>query len=192
MTRLIVAALLLLLAGCRTMPPNENPPVRTVSEVDLQRYLGTWHEIAHFPMFFQRHCIGDTTADYALRPDGDIRVTNRCRTESGFDQATGHAKVVDGSRNARLRVSFFWPFYGDYWIIGLDPDYRWAVVGSPSRKYLWVLARSNDLPDDQLEAALNSARSQGYDLTPLVLTGPAAARQGGVRSGFSRVMEATQ
>lgn len=156
----------------------EPVPVQSVPAVDLARYLGTWYEIAAFPMFFQRNCIGDTTAEYVLRDDGDIAVTNRCRTASGFDQATGRAWAPDEGNSARLKVSFFWPFRSDYWILGLDTDYRWAVVGNPNRKYLWILSRTPQLTKDALDKALQSARAQGYDLTPLVFT-----LHGGGRSG---------
>ena len=145
-------------------------PVATVAAVDLVRYAGRWFEIAAFPMFFQRQCIGDTTADYALKPDGEIAVTNRCRTESGFDEARGNAWAPDSGSNSRLKVSFFWPFRSDYWVIGLDPDYRWAVVGHPNRKYLWILSRSPQLPKEQLDLALKAATEQGYDLAPLRYT----------------------
>jgi apolipoprotein D and lipocalin family protein len=152
------------------------PPVRSVGQVDLARYVGKWYEIAAFPMYFQRQCIGDTTAEYALRSDGDIAVVNRCRTEDGFDEAVGRAWVVDGSGNARLKVSFFWPFRADYWILGLDDDYRWAVVGNPNRKYLWVLARTPRLPQDQLDRALEAAAQQGFDLEALKYTPHGDAR----------------
>ncbi len=144
--------------------------VRSVPVVDLARYVGKWYEIAAFPMFFQRRCIGDTTAEYSFRPDGDIAVVNRCRTEDGFDEAVGKAWAVEGSGNARLKVSFFWPFRADYWIVGLDEDYRWAVVGNPNRKYLWVLSRTPRLPREQLDQALQTAAGQGYDLEQLKYT----------------------
>jgi apolipoprotein D and lipocalin family protein len=148
-----------------------NPlPVQSVPHVDLKRYSGKWYEIAAFPMFFQRQCIGDTTAEYQARPDGDIAVVNRCRTETGFDEAVGKAWAVDGAGNGQLKVSFFWPFRSDYWVIGLDDEYQWAVVGNPNRKYLWVLSRSPQLPNDQLGRALEAAMSQGFDLTQLKYT----------------------
>ncbi|WP_043647818.1 lipocalin family protein [Chitinilyticum litopenaei] len=150
--------------------------VRTVPAVDLQRYLGQWYEIAAFPMRFQAQCTGDTTASYTLRDDGQIGVVNRCKTADGsVDSANGRAKVVENSGNARLRVTFFWPFYGDYWVIGLDPDYQWAVVGHPSREYLWVLSRSPQLSPPALEAALASAKAQGYSLDKLRFTPQSAA-----------------
>ncbi len=145
-------------------------PVASVASVDIARYSGKWFEIASFPMYFQRNCIADTSAEYTPTADGNIGVHNRCRTKSGFDDATGKASVVEGSANSRLKVWFFWPFKADYWIIGLDPDYRWAVVGNPNRKYLWVLSRTPQLPADQLKAALASASAQGYDLSKLHYT----------------------
>lgn len=155
----------------------EMPPVAAVERVDLTRYAGRWHEIAAFPMFFQRQCVGDTTADYALRPDGEVTVINRCRTASGFDQATGRAWAVAGTGDAQLKVSFFWPFRSDYWIIGLDENYRWAVVGNPNRKYLWILSRTPELPAAELERALQAARAQGYDLAQLKYTAHGEARE---------------
>lgn len=150
-------------------------PVSSVASVDLARYSGKWFEVASFPMFFQRKCVGDTTAEYAAMPDGAISVHNRCRTESGFDEATGKATVVEGFGNARLKVSFFWPFKADYWVMGLDPAYRWAVVGNPNRKYLWILSRTPQLAPDLLAAALASATAQGFDLAQLKYTTQSAS-----------------
>jgi apolipoprotein D and lipocalin family protein len=148
----------------------EMPPVHSVSQIDLSRYVGKWYEIAAFPMFFQRNCIADTTAEYTLPPDGELRVDNRCRTETGFDQAIGRAWPADAGEPGQLKVSFFWPFRSDYWVIGLDPDYRWAVVGNPNRKYLWILSRTPQLPDADLERARQAAAGQGYDLEQLKTT----------------------
>lgn len=149
-------------------------PVASVASVDLGRYAGKWYEIASFPMFFQRQCVGDTSASYALDAEGRVEVRNRCRTENGFDEAKGVATVVEGWRNSRLKVSFFWPFKADYWVLGLDDDYRWAVVGNPNRKYLWVLSRTPQLPKPLLDAALAAAAAQGYDLSQLRYTPQAA------------------
>lgn len=168
---LLLAAVLPLLPA----PVGASQPVASVASVDLARYAGRWFEIASFPMYFQRRCIGDTTAEYALKPDGEVTVTNRCRTESGFDQAEGNAWAAESGNNARLKVSFFWPFRSDYWVIGLDPDYRWAVVGNPDRKYLWILSRTAELPQAQLDAALQAAANQGYDLGQLRYTRHGAA-----------------
>lgn len=166
--RLILASLLLASSALHAEPAAA--PVQSVTALDLNRYLGRWYEIAAFPMFFQRHCLGDTTADYSLRPDGDITVTNRCRTEQGSEQATGKAWLAEGQSGGQLKVSFFWPFRSDYWVIGLDPDYRWALVGNPNRKYLWLLSRAPQLSKSDLDQALQIARSQGYDLGALRFT----------------------
>lgn len=153
-------------------------PVSAVNQVDLARYVGHWYEIARLPMFWQRQCKADTTADYTREADGTIKVVNRCRLEGGsMDEARGKATVVEGSRNARLKVSFFWPFKADYWIIGLDPDYRWALVGTPNHKYLWLLSRTPTLPEDTVTLALSIARTQGYDLTQLIRTPQSVLRE---------------
>ena len=156
--------------GLAQSPGPADVPVASVAAVDLARYAGKWFEIASFPMFFQRHCVGDSSAHYAPGADGRVEVTNRCRTDGGFDEAKGVANVVEGWRNSRLKVSFFWPFKADYWVLGLDDDYRWAVVGNPNRKYLWVLSRTPHLPKPLLDAALAAATAQGYDLSQLRYT----------------------
>jgi len=148
----------------------DQPEVTSVNTLDTQRYIGKWYEIAAFPMFFQRNCIGDTTAEYALNDDGKIDVTNRCRTKDGFDEAKGKAWQASPNSPSQLKVSFFWPFRADYWVIGLDDNYQWAVVGNPNRKYLWILSRTPDLNKIALEKALSTAKTQGYDLNQLKFT----------------------
>jgi len=141
------------------------PPLEVVDSVDLDRYLGRWYEIASYPAWFQKNCTG-VTADYSLREDGRIKVVNSCRKgslEGKFKQSTGRAKVVDGAGNAKLKVSFFGPFWGDYWIIDLDPDYQWAVVGVPNRKYLWILSRTPQMDIEIYEGIISRLRNQGYD-----------------------------
>jgi apolipoprotein D and lipocalin family protein len=175
MKHLTLSTLLTLapLAMASDTPP---APVTTVAQVDLSRYLGLWHEAARLPMFFQKQCVSDVTAQYAALDNGKISVTNRCRTKDGtFDEAQGKASVVANSGNARLKVSFFWPFSGDYWIIGLDPDYRWAVVGEPKRKSLWILSRANPMAAGDLAAAKKLAQEQGYNLQTLITAGAAPA-----------------
>lgn len=162
---------LLLLAGCAVPQPGPQTPA-TVATVDLPRYLGTWHEVARLPMWAQDRagisCIR-TTATYTLREDGRIGVLNRCTNalDGAERAATGQAYAVEGSQGARLRVSFFWPFFGDYWVLGLDPDYRWAVIGDPRRRYLWILSRTPALPAADQAAAEAVALAAGYDLSAL-------------------------
>lgn len=143
----------------------------TVSKVDLKKYLGRWFEIARYPNRFQKQCTGDTTATYSQLPSGKVEVLNQCRQANGqMDAAKGSAKVVDTTSNAQLKVTFFWPFYGDYWIIGLDSEYRWAVVGEPKRKYLWILSRSSHMSDADYNEALRIIREKGYDPAKLMKT----------------------
>lgn len=144
------------------------PPV-TVDRVDLARYMGRWHEVALLPNFFQRRCVADTTAEYALREDGLVSVTNRCRTQSGeIDQVEGVARVVDPETNAKLEVSFvslfgLRLFWGDYWVLGLGDDYDYALIGTPSRRYGWILARDPNPSEAQLADWLKALAEQGYD-----------------------------
>ena len=130
--------LLILMLGPSSRAAASDAPLQTVPSVDLARYAGTWYEIASYPQRFQKGCTG-TTATYTLRADGGVEVLNRCARDSLNGRVTvarGRARVVDRSTNARLKVSFFWPFWGDYWIIDLGKDYEYAVVGPPSRTYL--------------------------------------------------------
>jgi apolipoprotein D and lipocalin family protein len=152
-------------------------PVRTVPFVDLDRYVGDWHEIARLPNRFQRRCVGDVRASYARRADGRLDVVNQCRTGDGRILARGIARVVDDRTFARLKVRFapawltFLPFvWGDYWIIGLAEDYSWAVVGSPDREYLWILARTPRLDEKSAAAARDVARANGFDVERLIQT----------------------
>jgi apolipoprotein D and lipocalin family protein len=152
--------------------------VRTVPHVDLDRYAGEWFEIARFPNRFQDECAGDVRAMYERRSDGRIDVTNSCRRADGSVQkANGVAKIVDPSTGARLKVRFapalvsFLPFvWGDYWIVGLSEDYSWATVGSPDRKYLWILARQPRLDASAFDAARAAAQNNGFEVDSLVET----------------------
>lgn len=156
--------LLLALGACASA----GPPLRTVESVDLERYAGTWYEIASFPARFQRGCTA-TTARYGVRDDGRVSVRNRCLRDGEERAIEGVAWPVDES-NARLRVRFFWPFAGDYQVIALDPDYRWAVVGHPSRDYLWILSRTARIDDALYERLVGEARAQGFDVGRLART----------------------
>jgi apolipoprotein D and lipocalin family protein len=147
-------------------------PLEVVPHVDLQRYLGTWYEIATIPQRFQKGCVG-VTAEYSLRKNGDIRVVNTCLQETLDGEvrtASGKARVVDRTSNAKLKVCFFWPFWGAYWIIGLDTDYRWAIVGHPDRTYLWILSRSPQMDETLYGDLLKLIADKGYDLTKIKKT----------------------
>jgi apolipoprotein D and lipocalin family protein len=169
---------LALSAGCATSTTERLrlPPLQTVAHVDLSRYLGTWYEIANFPQSFQRGCTA-TTATYTLRADGDIDVLNRCRKGSvdGEEKsALGRAPVVDRATNAKLEVSFFRPFWGDYWIIDLSDDYSYAVVGHPGRDYLWILARTPTMPEATYQTLVTRLQAQGHETSRLARTLQAA------------------
>lgn len=147
-------------------------PLEAVPRVDLQRYLGTWYEIATIPQRFQKGCVG-VTAHYSLRDDGAIDVVNVCRKDTLDGKVTsirGKAWVVDKATYAKLKVRFFWPFSGDYWIIELDPDYRWAVVGHPGRSYYWILSRTPQIAPALYDELIRRAAAKGYDTSRIKKT----------------------
>lgn len=153
----------LLLAGAP--PAAQAAPLQTVPSVDVSRYLGVWHELARYENWFQDADCLNVTAEYGLDKDGDLSVLNTCRDAAGnvMDAADGYARVVRGSGNARLRVSFFWPFFGDYWIVALADDYSWVIVSEPGREYLWILTRSAATGDAERDALVAKAASLGFD-----------------------------
>jgi apolipoprotein D and lipocalin family protein len=146
-------------------------PVRSIPAVDLSRYAGRWYEIARYPNWFQRQCAGEVTAEYTLEPDGRIRVVNRCRTADGtMERAEGVAKKTPGAPDSQLKVrfapavfSFIPAVWADYWIIALAPDYRYAVVGDRSRKYVWILSRTPRLEGSAYDEALAALEANGFD-----------------------------
>ena len=148
-------------------------PLDVVDKVDVQRYIGKWYEIALLPNSFEKGC-SCTTAEYSLIDSKTLRVTNSCRKGSSagvIDRANGKAFVVEGSNNAKLRVQFFWPFRGDYWIIDLDKEnYSYAVVGAPNRKYLWILSRTQKMDDLIFITLVESCRTKGFDVSKLEKT----------------------
>ena len=137
--------------------------------VELKKYLGKWYEIAHLPARFQEGC-SDTTATYTLSEDGSISVLNECRRNGKVKQVKGKAKVVDKNSGAKLKVTFFWPFYGDYWIINLGDNYDYAVVGTPNRKYLWILSRTPQMDDKLFSRLKDFGKSKGFDVENLIRT----------------------
>jgi apolipoprotein D and lipocalin family protein len=173
-----VAALGALLAAGRGSAGE--PELETVPKVDLSRYLGTWYEIARLPSRFQKDCFAPT-AIYDLRPDGDIEIRNRCHKGSPQgkeEEAKGKAWVADKSTNAKLKVQFFWPFRGDYWILELGDQYEYTVVGTPNRSYLWILSRSPQLDEALYQAIVARAKERGFDTSKLIRSGLPAHRGG--------------
>jgi apolipoprotein D and lipocalin family protein len=162
---------LALAASASASRADDLPPVRTVPSVDLARYLGTWYEIALFPQRFEKGCT-ETRATYTLRPDGDIDVVNDCVdcTSGRHRIAHGRAWVTDRTTNAKLRVRFFWPFSGKYWIIDLGENYEYAVVGHPSRTYLWILCRKPVMDAAVYAGILERLKAASWDVTKLSLT----------------------
>ena len=142
-----------------------------VPSVDLNRYVGRWYEIARLPNGFQKKCADTVSANYTLLADGKIEVLNRCRKASGeFTTAKGKAKIVDKKTNAKLKVTFFWPFYGDYWILDLGSNYEYAVVGEPGRKYLWILSRSPQMDEALFQQLLQKMAAKGFNTEMMIRT----------------------
>jgi len=144
--------------------------MQTVKNVDLTKYVGLWYEVAKIPNRFQKQCVKGTTAQYKLKENGEIEVINSCITEEGEkDIAEGIARIVDNKSNSKLEVSFvsifgIRLFWGDYWIIGLGENYEYAIVGTPSRKYGWILSRTPQLDKQKLDQAYQTLNNAGYDI----------------------------
>lgn len=162
----IFLLVLLGISGCSVSPPEG---VRAVAPFELERYLGTWYEIARLDHSFERN-LDNVTAEYALRPDGAIEVRN-----SGINKKTGERKEAVGIAKpigepdvASLKVSFFRPFYSGYHVVALDQDYQWAMVLGQSRKYFWILARDTTLPAGVQAQLLEQARALGVDVSALI------------------------
>jgi apolipoprotein D and lipocalin family protein len=158
---------LLILTGCAVSPTD---PLPTVAKIDLERYSGTWIEIARYENRFEIGCAG-ATAQYVSNGD-HIRVTNSCYNQMGTisAQAIGRAYTVEGSSNSKLKVSFFRPFYGDYWVVMLGDEYQYSVVGDPMRKYLWILSRTKELKEEDKMKILTFLPAIGYDPSKLYWT----------------------
>jgi apolipoprotein D and lipocalin family protein len=162
---IVFASTLLCSCGVATNAPL--PPLEVVSHVELSRYTGTWYEIARYPNSFQKDCI-HSSAVYKLKANGSVSVLNSCQKKGVMKTAEGKARVVDPITNAKLEVSFFWPFWGDYWIIDLGEDYDYAVVSEPRRKYLWILARDPQMDDRLYAKILQRLREKGFDIRMLI------------------------
>lgn len=141
----------------------------TVKELDLNRYLGTWYEIARFPHSFEKNLVG-VTATYSMRDDGKIKVVNqgyKNTLDGELSVAEGKAKIPDKSEPGKLKVSFFWIFYGDYFVLELDENYQYVMIGSSSPKYFWILSRTPQLSPEIYEMLLDKALKRGYNLKKL-------------------------
>lgn len=154
-------------------------PNKPVDALDLARYTGSWHEIAHLPMYFQRKCVDTITATYTRLADGTIEVRNACRNGAGrMEQSIGVARPAGDSPGAlKVRFAPGWlawlPWvWADYWVVDLDPDYQWAVVGSPSRKYLWILSRRSEMHAALFQTLKGRAAQRGYPVERLVMAAP--------------------
>ena len=147
----------------------EQNSLEVVSHVQLEKYLGKWYEIAHLPFRFEDDCT-DITATYSLSKNGNVSVLNECLKEGKLKQAKGKAKIVDKDTGAKLKVTFFWPFSADYWIIDLGKEYNYAVVGTPNRKYLWILSRTPQMDDKLFSQLIESIKSKGFDTNKLIKT----------------------
>jgi apolipoprotein D and lipocalin family protein len=179
MRKKFAAAGLLMLLAALVVKAEKKEPLRVVSSVDLARYAGRWYEVARLPNRFEEKCAGDVTAEYRLVKTDRIKVVNRCRkVDGGTTGAEGAARLKDRKGpNSRLKVRFapsflsFLPFvWGDYQIMELAPDYSHALVGDPSRKYLWVLSRTPQMDEQTYRRLVESARAQGFDVSRLILT----------------------
>jgi len=141
-----------------------------VSTVDLKRYMGMWYEIARLPNYFERK-LKCTSANYTLRDDGRITVLNKgyyLTDPQKSTSARGVAWIPDKNSPAKLKVQFFWPFSGDYWIMELDKEYRYVLVGDPSHKYLWILAREKEMDEQIYNMLLSKAVEKGYDVKSII------------------------
>lgn len=171
--RLILSSMLAFLSFGTPLAANTEEPLKTVHHVDIPRYMGVWYEIASYPQWFSRNCY-NTSATYTLRGDGKVDVLNKCHKGSPtgpLKTASGVAYIANTETNAELKVSFFWPFYGDYWIVELGDDYEYAVVSEPGRGTLWILSRTTQMDQNTLDALLERLKNvHGFDLSKLKYT----------------------
>ncbi|MBN1338758.1 MAG: lipocalin family protein [Bacteroidales bacterium] len=155
------------MVSCKT----KNKDLEVVENLDIRKYTGTWYEIARLPNSFEKNLVC-VSATYSLRDDGKITVFNKGHlsgTPSETKEITGVAWVPDPQDSAKLKVSFFWPFAGRYWVLAIDNDYSYALVGDPSRKFLWILARTKTLPQETVMQLLGEAMEKGFDTGKVVM-----------------------
>jgi len=167
-----MAAMIFMCACSSTKENGTMKPLEVVPSVNIEKYMGTWYEIARYPNKFQDDSCVATQAQYSLRPDGNVKVFNSCR-EGGIDgkvnSIEGKAWSVDKQTNAKLKVQFFWPFSGDYWVIQLDKNYKYAVVGHPKRTHLWILSRTPGLDENTFNAIKQKLIEHGYDPAKMII-----------------------
>ena len=164
---LIAVIMLMIFSSCHPQA------LETVKSVDLEKYAGLWYEYASFPARFQKGCT-NTTAEYKLSPKGYVIVINKCTREKDRTGIEGKAFVVPNSGNAKLKVQFFWPFRGDYWILELADDYSWAAVGNPRRNYLWILSRTPSMDENLYNEITSRVAAKGFDISRLQKTSQSA------------------
>ena len=170
--------MLIPMLGLACADDNDTGSVQVVPAVDLSRYTGKWYEIARLPNSFQKDCVGEVTATYTPLGEGQLKVVNQCREKQGVKQAEGKARLAAKDQpNSKLKVRFApswlsWlpSVWGDYWIIDLAPDYSYSVVGTPDRKYLWILSRTAQMDEETYKKLIEKATSQGFDVSKLVKT----------------------
>jgi len=166
MKRMNAFVICLLLSGCADGPVGNTNVPQPAKAVDISQYVGRWYEIARYENDFEKGCEG-VTADYTAREDGMIGIINTCRVgavDGAIKTADGKAKIVKDSNNAKLKVSFFGPFYvGDYWVLDRADDYSWSIVGEPSGRYLWILSRKPVLTNIQMNMLTDKVKAMGYD-----------------------------
>ena len=168
--RVLIFATLLSLAACAPMPSGNASVPQPAKSVALDRYLGRWYEHARYDSWFERDCEG-ATADYAALSPTQVSVVNACTTSAGKqDSVRGTANLVEGAGGAKLRVSFFWPIYGNYWVLDHADDYTWSIVSEPSGRFLWILTRAPVLPPAQSRALVDRAAALGFDVSRLHMT----------------------
>jgi len=185
LSRSLIAALCfsftawLTLASAQAQSTEIQPaPLEAIASLDVPRYMGTWYEVAKYPNWFQKRCIANTSATYALQLNGMLQVLNRCQKEDGsMSEALGAAKQVGEANSPKLEVRFapawlsFLPFvWGNYWVIDLDPQYQLAAVSEPSRKYLWILSRSKTVEPKAYEALLQRLKQKGFNLDAIEIS----------------------
>jgi apolipoprotein D and lipocalin family protein len=141
--------------------------LNVVPHVELEKYLGKWFEVAHLPFKFEDGCT-QITATYGLTKNGEVTVLNQCVKNGKPKQSKGKAKVVDKATGAKLKVTFFWPFYGDYWIVKLGENYEYSVVGTPNRRYLWILSRTIQMDDKLYLEILEFAKAEGFPTEKII------------------------